>query len=244
MMRFEYRDAALNMALDEAVSNGILNSSSPPTIRFYGWRPSAVSIGRFQSLRDEVDLERCIELGIDVVRRRTGGGAVFHDTDGEITYSLIAPEHLMPKDINAAYREVCGHIVMALANLGVRSEFAPINDIMVAGKKISGSAQSRRNSVFLQHGTLLLSTDIAKMFSVLKISDAKNAERNISSAKDRVTSLSEHSNASRDEILAALEEAFALDRDCHHGSWSDAELREAERLVSLRYGTMEWNQER
>jgi lipoate-protein ligase A len=244
MIDFEYHDAAMNMALDEAVSNGILNSSSPPTIRFYGWRPSAVSIGRFQSLSDEVDLDTCRELGIDVVRRRSGGGAVFHDTDGEITYSLIAPEHLMPKDINAAYRQVCGYIVSALASLGVRSEFAPINDILVGGRKISGSAQSRRNSVFLQHGTLLLDTDLANMFSVLRISDVKNAGRNISSAKDRVTSLAEHSDASRDEVLGALEAAFALDRNCMHGGWSDAELREAERLVSLRYATNEWNQER
>ena len=63
LVRFEHHDAATNMALDEAVSNGIGRSTSPPTIRFYGWKPSAVSIGRFQSLEDEVDLARCSELG-------------------------------------------------------------------------------------------------------------------------------------------------------------------------------------
>ena len=132
LIPFEYRAAAMNMALDETVSNGIAAATSPPTIRFYGWRPSAVSIGRFQNLRDEVDLDRCRELGIEFVRRRTGGGAVFHDSDGEITYSLIAPEDLMPEDINAAYKEICGYIVSALAGLGVEAKFAPINDISVA----------------------------------------------------------------------------------------------------------------
>jgi lipoate-protein ligase A len=234
----------MNMALDEAVSNGITGSTSPPTVRFYGWRPSAVSIGRFQSLSDEVNVDRCRELGIEFVRRRTGGGAVFHDSDGEITYSLIAPEHLMPADINIAYQEICGYIVSALANLGVEARFAPINDILVAGKKISGSAQSRRNSVFLQHGTLLLKTDMDKMFSVLRVSDAKNVGRRIASAKERVTSLSEHSSAGREEVLAALEKAFTSGKRCQPGGWSEEELSEAERLVSLRYGTMEWNQER
>ncbi|MDD1743728.1 MAG: lipoate--protein ligase family protein [Methanomassiliicoccales archaeon] len=244
LVRFEYHDAATNMALDEAVSNGIVSSTSPPTIRFYGWTPSAVSIGRFQSLGDEVDLQRCRELGVDVVRRRTGGGAVYHDIVGEVTYSLIAPEGMMPQDINAAYQEICGHIVSALSFLGVEAQFAPINDILVAGKKISGSAQSRRNSVFLQHGTLLLDLDLERMFSVLKVSDAKNIGRNIASARERVTSLREHSSASKEEVLAALERAFTFGKEWKLGYWSGAELAEAERLVSTRYAQSEWNGER
>lgn len=241
---FEYHDAAMNMALDEAVSNGIRNLTSPPTIRFYGWRPSAVSIGRFQSLHDEVDLKRCEELGVDVVRRRTGGGAVFHDDEGEITYSFIAPEQAMPKDINAAYQEICGYIVSALASLGVRSQFAPVNDILVDGKKISGSAQLRRESVFLQHGTLLLDANLENMFGVLKISDAKNAGRDLASAKERVTSLKAHSDATRQDILCALEKAFLVGRDCKQGAWSEMELQEADKLASLRYRAKEWNEER
>jgi lipoate-protein ligase A len=244
LIRFEHNNAALNMALDEAASNGIEQSTSPPTIRFYGWKPSAVSIGRFQSMEDEVDLERCGELGIDVVRRRTGGGAVFHDSDGEITYSLIAPEELVPRDINAAYQEICGYVVSALTMLGVESQFSPINDILVAGKKISGSAQSRRNSVLLQHGTLLLNTDFEKMFSVLKISDTKISGRNISSAKERVTSLSAHSDASKMEVLTALEKAFTSDKRYQYGSWFEMELQEAKRLAIQRYGATEWNRER
>jgi len=244
LVRFEYHDAAMNMALDEAVSNGIERSTSPPTIRFYGWKPSAVSIGRFQSLEDEVDLAGCKELGVEVVRRRTGGGAVFHDTDGEVTYSLIAPEELMPREINAAYREICGYVVSSLAALGVEAHFAPINDILVGGKKISGSAQSRRNSVFLQHGTLLLDIGVKKMFQVLKISDAKIAGRNISSADERVTSLRAHSEVSKERVLAELEKSFTSGKRYDRGSWSGTELQEANRLVSERYASKEWTQER
>ncbi len=244
LIRFEYRDAAMNMALDEAVSNGIRNLTSPPTIRFYGWRPSAVSIGRFQSFHDEVDLRRCKELGVDVVRRRTGGGAVFHDGEGEITYSLIASERAMPKDINGAYQEICGYIVSALATLGVRSQFSPVNDILVDGKKISGSAQSRRDSVFLQHGTLLLDVNLEKMFGLLKISDVKNAGRDLASASGRVTSLKAHSDATRQEVLYALERAFLVGRNCQQGGWSGMELKEADKLASLRYRAIEWNEER
>jgi len=244
LVRFEYNNAAMNMALDEAVSKGIERSTSPPTIRFYGWRPSAVSIGRFQSLEDEVDLACCKELGVDVVRRRTGGGGVFHDTEGEITYSLIAPEDLMPRGINVAYQEICGYVVSALAALGVEAQFAPINDILVDGKKISGSAQSRRNSVFLQQGTLLLDLDVKKMFSVLRISDAKMAGRNISSAEERVIGLRAHSDASRERVMAELEKAFTSGKRYDCGSWSAVELQEANRLVSHRYATKEWTQER
>jgi len=244
LVRFEYQNAAMNMALDEAVSNGIERSTSPPTIRFYGWKPSAVSIGRFQSLKDEVDLAGCKELGVEVVRRRTGGGAVFHDTEGEITYSLIASEDLISRDINAAYQEICGYVVSALVALGVEAHFTPINDILVGGKKISGSAQSRRNSVFLQHGTLLLDLDVKKMFRVLRISDAKMAGGDISSAEERVTSLRAHSDASKESVLAELQKAFTSGKQISYGSWSGTELQEANRLVSKRYANEEWTRER
>jgi lipoate-protein ligase A len=244
LIRFEHQDAAMNMALDEAVCNGIEQSTSPPTIRFYGWKPSAVSIGRFQSLMDEVDTAGCSELGVEIVRRRTGGGAVYHDTEGEITYSLIAPEGLMPRDINSAYQEICGYVVSALAALGVEAQFVPINDILVAGKKISGSAQSRRHSVLLQHGTLLLDLDVKKMFTVLRTAHAKIAGKDISSAEERVTCLRAHSDASKTEILAELVKAFTSGKQFKCGSWSGTELREAERLVSERYACKDWTQER
>jgi lipoate-protein ligase A len=101
-MRIE--DAPTQMAIDEAIAINRLKEDNPNTVRLYRWKPSAVSIGYFQSLEKEVNLETCRELNVDVTRRITGGGAVFHDYNGEITYSLFAPESdpKMPQDILAS----------------------------------------------------------------------------------------------------------------------------------------------
>ncbi len=115
--------------------------------------------------------------GIDVVRRRTGGGAVYHDEHGEITYSLIAPEGLFSKDIRASYRDICGCIIEGLASLGIAAEFRPINDVTVNGRKISGSAQTRRQGILTQHGTVLYAIDRDTMFSVLRPSAKKLADK-------------------------------------------------------------------
>lgn len=93
-----------NMAMDEVLSQNI-RKLSPPTIRLYNWKPSAVSIGYFQGIKDVVNLEACKEKGIDCVRRWTGGGAVYHDHKGEIT---VCPEHMFPKSIIESYRLICG----------------------------------------------------------------------------------------------------------------------------------------
>src|SRR3989338_3279674 len=169
----EEHDAFTNMALDEAASEAIASDSEAPTIRFYKWKPSAVSIGCFQSMEDEIDLNVCKKLNVDTVRRRTGGGAVYHDNFGEITYSVIAPESMFPKNIIESYKIICGWIIDSLALIGLQASFIPINDIIVNNKKISGNAQTRRNRIFLQHGTILYDVDVKKMFSLLRVPDEK-----------------------------------------------------------------------
>jgi len=241
MVDFEYWSAAMNMGIDEAISEAVAAETSSPTVRFYGWRPSAVTIGCFQSLKDEVDYPECVRLGIDVVRRRTGGGAVFHDEDGEITYSVITPEEMMPDDINMAYRIICGHIVSALKTLGLDASFSPINDVLVAGKKISGSAQTRRGGVFLQHGTLLLDLRPDTMFKVLKVSKAKMSGRSYSDPANRVTSLRNFGIASRSKVLAALQGAFMEGKDWEESGWTDGELKRARHLAEKRYSSRDWN---
>ena len=238
---FEYWSAAMNMGIDEAVSEGVTKGTSPPTIRLYGWRPSAVSIGCFQSLKVEVDYRNCVRLGVDVVRRRTGGGAVYHDEAGEITYSIICPEDLMPLDIGAAYREVCGRIVDALDLVGVKGNFSPVNDVLVDGRKISGSAQTRRANIFLQHGTLLLNVDRKRMFKLLKVAPEKLEGKEARRPEDRVTSMREVSHASREDILKAMKTAFLKGRTWEEGSWRDDELVRARALAEQRYSSHDWN---
>ncbi|RLG20322.1 lipoate--protein ligase family protein [Candidatus Micrarchaeota archaeon] len=244
LVELETHKAYMNMALDEAVSEGVSKGTSPPTIRFYTWKPSAISIGYFQSLADEVDLEQCIDSGVDWVRRRTGGGAVYHDELGEITYSVIAPESAFPKDIIKSYKLICGWIIDGLKELGLRAEFKPINDIVVNGKKISGNAQTRRGGVLLQHGTILYTVDVRRMFSLLKVADAKISDKVIASAEERVTSLSDQCTASREELYEALKKTFSVGKEFEKGGWSAEELTRAKELSNLRYSSAEWNEMR
>jgi lipoate-protein ligase A len=244
ILRYETHPARMNMAIDEAIAEMLTFNEASPTIRFYGWNPSAVSIGCFQNLEDEVDVELCKELGIDIVRRRTGGGAVYHDKDGEITYSVICPEAMMDRDINAAYRQICGLIVKGLKMVGITAEFRPINDITVNGKKISGSAQTRRSGIFTQHGTVLYSIDPEVMFSVLKVDREKAVLKGTSDLTELVTSVSKESKATKNEVLAALVYAFAEGKDWYLGPMSQDELSRAESISSERYGSDTWTSSR
>jgi len=239
VIAYRENDAFLNMAIDEAVSEAVGSGESPPTIRFYGWSPRAVSIGYFQSLEREVDLGVCKKLGVDVVRRRTGGGAVFHDS--EITYSIIGKEELFPKDIIASYREICGCIVNALELLGISAEFKPINDIITGGKKISGNAQTRRGGVLLQHGTVLYEVDVDKMFSLLKVPDEKIKDKMIATVKERVTSIRQQKEAKRQDVLDALVSGFTKGREYEKGELTAKEHQRALELAETRYKTSEWN---
>jgi lipoate-protein ligase A len=233
-------DAYINMAIDEAVSESVA-AGGPPTIRFYGWKPAAVSIGYFQSLEKEIDLSACRAAGVDFIRRRTGGGAVYHDTSGEITYSVIASESLFPKDIIASYKVICGWIVDSLSLVGINAEFKPINDIIANGRKISGNAQSRRGGVLLQHGTILHSVDVDKMFSFLKVSDEKIRDKMIATVKDRVTSVSQLTDTSKDDLYRALLKGFTAGKESYFDSLLKEEISRAKTLADERYRTGAWN---
>ncbi|MGA3021026.1 MAG: lipoate--protein ligase family protein, partial [Candidatus Micrarchaeales archaeon] len=173
----EIHDAYLNMSIDEALLESIRDGKSDPTIRFYRWQPSAVSIGTFQSMEKEVNLERCKELGVDYIRRITGGGAVYHDFSGEITYTILGPLSYFPQGIRESYKFICDWVISGLRLIGIEAAFVPINDIVIEGKKISGNAQTRKQGILLQHGTVLYNTDVRKMFSVLKVSTEKISDK-------------------------------------------------------------------
>ncbi|MBI2147370.1 lipoate--protein ligase family protein [Candidatus Woesearchaeota archaeon] len=232
--------AAMNMAIDEAISEAVAAGSSPPTIRFYQWEPGAVSIGYFQGLHQEVDVALCRQKGIDIVRRRTGGGAVYHDTKGEITYSVIAPEAMFPKDIIASYHVICGWIIRGLKHLGIEGSFHPINDILVGGKKISGNAQTRRGGVLLQHGTILYDLDLDTMFSVLRVGKEKLSDKQIQDARQRVTRLLDHGSFTKEELYQALLQGFTEDKLWQQGTLTEGEQRRAAVLVEEKYGRKEW----
>ncbi len=215
-MRFldlKVNDAYTNMATDEALTKSKGEDNGPDTLRFYRWNPSAVTLGYFQSVEDEVDLDAMKKYGIDLNRRISGGGAVLNSAEGEITYSIVMDEEdpRISDDPTESYRYLCHGIVEGLANLGIKADFKPINDIIVGPKKVSGNAQIRRYGAVLHHGTILVDFDASKMFSVLKISDAKISDKLIKQANERVTSIRQilDRKVSFEEVRAAMEKGFA-----------------------------------
>jgi lipoate-protein ligase A len=231
-----YNNAALNMAIDEVL---IENIGDAPILRLYGWRPAAVSIGYFQSIREEVDLEKCSKIGVDVVRRLTGGGAVLHEN--ELTYSFITKQY--PQNIMESYGWICETIVISIKRLGFDASFVPLNDIVVKGKKVSGSAQTRRKGVLLQHGTLLLGVDVDKMFCVLKVPSEKFKDKIIKDVKERVTSLA---GTTFEEMASSLKTTFATKFDAKllADTMSTEEINHANWLAERKYNSREWNRRR
>lgn len=228
-----------NMALDEAISEHVADGGRP-VIRFYKWRPSAVSIGYFQRMKQEVDIDTCEEKGIDYVRRRTGGGAVYHDSAGELTYSVIAPEEMFTDDITKSYHTICGWLIDGLEQLGVNASFAPVNDVVVDGRKVSGNAQTRRNDVLLQHGTILHELDPETMFSALKVDAEKVSDKMIERAEDRVCTVREAANVSREELEEALVDSFMDGKQYERSDYRSENVERAKELVEQRYKTDEW----
>lgn len=240
-------DAFYNMALDEAIAIARSRNLVPNTLRFFRWSPSAVSIGYFQSMEEEVDVKACDEMGIDYVRRRTGGGAVYHDRDGELTYSIIVSENhrLISRDFQETYQTLCSGLVLGLRRLGVPAEFKPINDIAAQGKKISGNAQTRGMSVVHQHGTVLRKVEPTLMFRVLKVPSEKIRDKMIRSVEERVTSINAVLGREvsfkelKDALIEGFEEAFRI--ELTPGSVTEFEENLAQRLKAEKYATREWN---
>jgi len=233
------KDAATNMAIDEA----ILKTRKTPTLRFYQWKPAAVSVGYFQSIDQEINKEYCKKHNIDIVRRITGGGAVFHDK--ELTYSFICNESFVPTNIIKSYELICGTIVKGIRNLKINAEFHPINDILVNNKKISGSAQTRKNNTLLQHGTIIIDINLNKMFSVLKVPDEKIKDKMIKDVRERVTSLKELNikdiNIIRNSIIKAFEKEFNI--RFIQGKLLKQEQNYSEKLKK-KFKSNEWNYSR
>ncbi|AEF81602.1 lipoate--protein ligase family protein [Leadbettera azotonutricia] len=246
LLRSNYHNAFYNMGLDEALLESVSQGNSLPVLRLYGWEPSAVSLGYFQGFEEEVDAEACARLGVDIVRRISGGGAVFHDK--EITYSLILPlDHpLAGNSILESYKKLCGGIVAGLGLLGIEAAFVPINDILAGGRKVSGNAQTRRQGCVLQHGTILLDMDGERMFSLLKVPQEKMKGKLIQDVKARVTGLYAllEREISFNEAAGALAGGFKKSLNLEYASAEDVPTCEEEqRALSLaeeKFASPEW----
>jgi len=248
LLQTGFNTAAVNMAIDRAVLVANSEGKVPPTVRFFAWKPPAISIGYFQSLVEEIDLDACEAHGVEYVRRITGGGAVFHES--ELTYSIIIPEThpQIPRNIMESYGRICGAVIKGLGDLGIESKYVPINDIIACGKKISGNAQTRKARTVLQHGTVLTDVDVDKMFSLLKIPNEKIKDKLIADVKQRVTSVRHilEREMSFEEISQAMKVGFEEEFDVElvEGELTEEEIELARKFEMECFGAKEWNHRR
>ncbi len=249
LVPLKINNAAMNMAIDEAILNARISGTVPNTLRFYRWQPSAVSFGKNQNPENEIYLDACKQLGVEVVRRISGGGAVYHDFEGEVTYSVIAQTaDFGIGDITTVYFKIYEAITDALRLIGVPADFSSGDakncpNLTVNGKKISGSSQTITRGMILQHGTLLRSVALPKMFKVLKLRNfsctqaADIAKRKITSIQDelgnRVTS---------ETVVNALMQGFKaiLKIQLYEEELTPNEVETANKLYKEKYSTKEW----
>ncbi len=245
LLQTGYDSASSNMAIDNAILIANSKGRVPPTVRFYGWVPPAISIGYFQSLTNEVDIDVCKRLGVGYVRRITGGGAVYHEK--EVTYSIVVPESHpeIPKNIIQSYGRICGAVIRGLGFMGIESDYAPINDIVAGGRKISGNAQTRKAGTVLQHGTVLMDVDVDKMFSLLKVPNEKIKDKLIADVKQRVTSIRHMvgKDVSFEDVTSAMIRGFQEEFHVKlvEGSLCEEELSLAKEFEKECFSTEKWN---
>lgn len=204
---------------------------------FYLWINSpAVIVGINQNTLQEVNLGYTEQSGIKVVRRLTGGGAVYHDLNN-ICYTVIAPYD----DGVDNYKKFTAPVIEYLNSLGVKAEFSGRNDITVEGKKISGNAQTVYDGRIMHHGTLLFKTDMSVLGSALKENKLKMQSKGIKSVRARVTNIYDclPVKISVEEFYNGLCAKFK--ENCQSYSFDATDLAEINRLVDEKYSKYEWN---
>ena len=262
---------AMNMAIDEAILTVHSEGKTLPTVRFYTWDPATLSIGYFQKAEKEINFEKVREYGLGFVRRPTGGRAVLHDK--ELTYSVIVSENYpeMPSQVTEAYRVISNGLLKGFQNLGFHAEMVSLAseeekakyaslgssacfdspswyELVVEGKKVAGSAQTRQKGTILQHGSILLDWDVDMLFNVLNFPSERVKERMKASFLDKAVAI----NLLGEQVVT-LEEAkkaffagFAegLEIELVPSELTKEELDLAKELAEQRYGTEEWNYKR
>ena len=231
----ERTDPAYNLALEEVM----FEQADAPFAMLWRNRPSVI-VGRNQNACREFDAAYAREHGIAVVRRMTGGGAVYHDL-GNLNYSFFTFETDADRR-RAGFAPFAAPVLNALRSLGVDAEFSGRNDILVGGRKVSGSAKRTHEGRILFHGTLLFDVDMDAMSAVLTPPQAKIEAKGVSSVRARVANLSEFlPDMARDAFRAAMERELLASCGLTAPlpipeNW----IREAERLADERYRSWEW----
>ena len=235
---------ALQLALDQVLTEEVGAGRRKPTLRIWEWSSPAVVIGSFQSLKNEVDLTNADKHGISVVRRITGGGAMFMEPGSAITYSIYAPTDLVQGMTFAdSYAYLDEWTITALKSLGIDAFYQPLNDITSAKGKIGGAAQKRLGTgAVLHHVTMSYDIDADKMVEVLRIGREKMSDKGTKSANKRVDPLRSQTGMARAEIIDRMVGTFTELYGLTPDEVTPDELSQAEQLVVEKFGTDAWLQ--
>ncbi|MFF9296342.1 biotin/lipoate A/B protein ligase family protein [Streptomyces althioticus] len=238
---------ALHMALDEVLTAEVAAGRRPPTLRVWEWASPAVIIGSFQSLSNEVDPEGARRHGVDVVRRISGGGAMFVEPGNTITYSLSVPEALVQGlSFQDSYAYLDDWVLGALGDMGIRAWYQPLNDIATDQGKIAGAAQKRivgpdgAPGAVLHHVTMAYDIDADKMLEVLRIGKEKLSDKGTKSAKKRVDPLRRQTGLPREAVIGRMVDSFRARYGLTQGKVTDAELARAQELARTKFTAPEW----
>jgi len=232
----------MQMALDEVLATEVGEGRRKPTLRIWEWNEPAVVIGSFQSLKNEVDPENAEKYGFTVVRRISGGGAMFMEAGSVITYSIYAPTDLVQgMSFADSYAFLDEWVITALKSLGIDAYYQPLNDITSLKGKIGGAAQKRLGSgAVLHHATMSYDMDGEKMVQVLRIGREKLSDKGITSAAKRVDPLRSQSGLSRAEIIDRMKETFTGLYGATPGDITEEEYAKAAELVAKKFSTDAW----
>ncbi|MDU3146583.1 biotin/lipoate A/B protein ligase family protein [Staphylococcus sp.] len=259
-------DPYYNMAMDEALLNFVSRGEIDPVVRFYTWNPATLSVGYFQRLKKEIDIDKVKEKGFGLVRRQTGGRGVLHDK--ELTYSVIVPESHpnMPSTITEAYRVISEGLLEGFKLLGFDAYFviprskgereklkqprsavcfdAPSwYELVVEGRKIAGSAQTRQKGVILQHGSLLQDVDVDELFDMFIFKNDRLKEKMKKAFVDKAVAINDISDRhiSIEEMEKAFEEGFKKGLNIEFKPLSLTENQLAEvKVLEEKYRSEEW----
>ena len=257
---------AENMAIDEAILNGIIQGRSVPTIRFYDWEPATVSCGYHQSAEKEVDFTALKEFGFSFVRRPTGGRLVLHNE--EITYSVIAPTSgKFSCNVTEIYSEISKVLASGFSLLGIEVDFEKGElgskeqrqvsnpcftsssrfELSYKKKKIVGSAQLRKEKAFLQHGSILLNHNQSQIAFILPNLEKNKREKLALTLSKKTISINEivSSKISFSQACDIFEQAFKKswksDEFCNTAYLEDFEKSNVKLLVNNKYASNKWN---
>ncbi|MEJ7839937.1 MAG: biotin/lipoate A/B protein ligase family protein [Thermomicrobiales bacterium] len=231
----------MQTALDEALTLSVGRGDRDATLRIWSWNGPCVVLGRFQSVRNEVNEEELHKAGFDLVRRISGGGAMFIEPEGAITYSLYVPEEIARgQTFPESYAFFDSWIIDALRELGVDAWYAPLNDITSSSGKIGGAAQARRGGAILHHTTMAYRINGPLMSKVLRVGKEKLSDKGVASADKRVGPLQDQTDLDRDVIIHHLIGHFRARYGLTDGVVSAAETADAEERAEQRFGTPEW----